>query len=319
LLKGDKKVAQNGQLVLRDVDYAALFVISDTESAYTSGLGFQIPGIQKLEVKPDLMKDELYGDARILDVYARAKKATFSLDHAILSFDILEKITGGISLSSGTSPNEQREFIWSNDDQIPYFALMAKCNYQGGVLSGGVGDQLFWLWKCKINSFSVGMKMDGYAICSIEGDAIPPFYVDPTAGKRKLFSIFQRQTAAPISLTVDTTPPTLTNTTATTPGGTVVANAAVLGSVTPVLCFNYSEPLHKAWVSSNGVFSCTKVFDGTDVPITATLNANGTSVDVAPVSALTGTFAYVFADSRLVRDLAGNTKVTRSTRYLTAP
>ncbi len=311
-------MARKGLLVLRDVDYAALFPITGDTSggAYTVGVGLEIPGIRKLEVKPDMMKDELYGSARILDVYSKAKKATFSVENAVLSLDVLEAITGGTSISTGTSPNEQREFIWSSDDQIPYFSLVCKCNYQGGELAGGVGDSLFWLWKVKMENFSVGLKMDGYAIASFDGSAISTNFVDVTANKRKLFSIFERQAAAPITLTADTTPPTLTSVTLDTAGGTALVNGDTGIPVTSKFVFNYSEDLHPVWVNA-AEFTITNATTGADVATIAPVLAAGGHVTVQPVANLAASTVYIVSDTTQVRDKAGNLKGARSTRRFT--
>lgn len=309
-------MARAGNLVLRDVDFGVIYpVTADSTAAFTLGNGSEVKGIRKLEVKPEIDTDELYGSAKILDIYAKAKKATFTLENAVLSLDVLEKITGGISISTGTTPNEQREFIWSADDPLPYFQLVSKCDYQGGELTGGTGDSLFVLHKCKMTSFTVGMVMDGYAIGTIEGIAISPNYTDPTSQKRKLFSIHDRESKAAIALAIDSTPPTLVSVTLNTPAGTALATGDTGIDPSSDYVFNYSEALHKSWI--DGQFTLTNATTGAEVAVTATLHANGQSVVVSPVSKPIGSAVYLVDDSTNVRDVAGNRKAARNTRRYT--
>lgn len=161
----------------------------DTAAALTYDTGVDVPGITSLKLDPIYVEKELRGDEQLLDTYQRCEGVEFSFEHAKVSLDVLEILTGGTLAAAGTTPNQTQTLTVLGTNTAKYFKLQGKITYQDFATTG---DLQLILYKCKAK-FSIEFKTEEYAIISGSGKAIP------TVKDGKILEIIARETTAALS------------------------------------------------------------------------------------------------------------------------
>jgi hypothetical protein len=129
----------------------------------TYGTKIDVPGIQTVQLDPDVLNKELFGDNAIIAMAAKARRFVFKAMAAKLSLDLLASLMGGAVVDAGTTPNQTSTYTVLNSDSAKY----GKFEYRvlGVELPGaaGGGDLHFVGWKCKLTSTSLAAKMEDFA------------------------------------------------------------------------------------------------------------------------------------------------------------
>lgn len=152
-----------------------------------------VPGIQNVQLDPDLLQKELFGDNAIIARAAKARAFIFKAMAAKISLDLLASLLGGAVVDAGTTPNQTTTYTLLNSDAAKY----GKLEYRvlGVELPGaaGGGDLHFIGWKCKLSSTSLQANMEDFA----------PHAFDVTAIARssdgKMISLVENETAVALA------------------------------------------------------------------------------------------------------------------------
>lgn len=284
-------MARDGLMTLFNLDDAKLWPITaDTASVYTLGTGVDIPGIQSITMQPEFLTKELPGDARIIDYYSKFRKLTGSVRHAQLSLAVLEQLSGGSVADSGTSPNEKRTFTWSGSNLPKYIKLEAQVKYLGSADAGGSGDFHLTIFKAKMSNFQVELQNEDYAVVSFDYEAIPTNFDD------KVIEMVENETAEAISVSVDTTPPTVSSSSPADGDTGVLVGANVT--------FTLSEEMQLASMSADNFFLVEA--DGSSVAFAFSYSQGTKTATLNPSSNLDASTVYVAGVTTGARDLAGN-------------
>lgn len=164
-------------------------LLVDTGATLTYDTGIDVPGITSLKLEPVYIEKELRGDEQLLDTYQRCEAVDFSFEHAKISLDALEVLSGGTLAAAGTTPNQTQTLTVLGTNVAKYFKLQAKLTYQDFA---STGDIQIILYKCKAK-FNLEFKTEEYAVISGSGKAIP------TTNNGKIFEIVGRETTAALT------------------------------------------------------------------------------------------------------------------------
>ncbi|MCR4398934.1 MAG: phage tail protein [Firmicutes bacterium] len=173
-------------LLLKDCRIAALTDDSGAEPTY--GTSVDLPGIQTLELTPEMDVKTLEGDGEILDVYSKVRLVGFTWNSAKIPLDALAVLLGGTVTESGTTPNQKA--VYSLGDENPQWF---KIEGQAVYVEDGLGDVHVTLYKCKCTggaAFSLGTD---FAVLKATGQAIR------AASNRKLLDVTFNETETPLS------------------------------------------------------------------------------------------------------------------------
>ena len=173
-------------LLLQDCKISKMTADSDTGPTYETAL--DIPGIQTLELTPEMETKVLDGDDSILDIFSRVRLINFTWNAGKIPLDVLGILLGGSVSQSGTTPNQKA--VYSLGSEHPaWFRLEGQAVYA----EDGLGDVHVVLYKCKCTggaAFSLGNE---FAVLKASGQAIR------TASDGKLLEVVFNETATPIA------------------------------------------------------------------------------------------------------------------------
>lgn len=156
------------QTIVIGIDDAKIFELTqDDGNALTYGAAIDVPGIQKIEMTPNITEKALRSDEKVLDYYVKMDCISWAFYSAKISLEVLAILEGGTISTTGSSPNQ--EHTYSINGVPKYFKFEAKANYSAGE----VGDFHQRLYKCKTNNVDVQYTASDYAIVSASGVAIP--------------------------------------------------------------------------------------------------------------------------------------------------
>lgn len=297
-----------GLLDCFDIDsMISRMISSNTSSGVTYGNIYRNFGLSEMQIEGQFTESPSYGDATTLDYFARLKMINFSFKNQWVTFDWLTAVLAGQSMSSGSSPNEQR-VIGFGAVNTPSFELDFQTKYIGpnGSLTG---DAHVIAHCCRLNKWTLGMKSESRQEISGEGVGIPLLYQEPGWNFPRCFSIVENETAAMQAVgSADLTAPTISSFTPTAAASSVATNTT--------LTWTFSEALDPTSVNEGNFILATSA--GVYVTFSSiTLNAAGTVVTATPSSALVGSTAYKWTVTRGVRDRAGNRLAAINTNTFT--
>lgn len=159
----------------------------------TYGAAVDIPGILKLDVSPNMVTKDLYGDNVLLDTYSKVESVDIGIENAILPLDVLRLLMGGTVTASGTTPNRKQTYELANGNMPGYVKIQGQALY----VDAGLGDVHVSFHKCKTTDAPKwaleGMTGD-FAKVTAKLKAIPL----QAAGNR-LLSVVINETATAIS------------------------------------------------------------------------------------------------------------------------
>jgi hypothetical protein len=136
-------------------------------AAPTYGTGVSVPGIRDLNITPDILSKELYGDAQVLANKTRVRSIKATATHARLNLDALAIFLGGAVTDSGATPSRQSVFSDADATIVPgQFKLVAQIlGVDGEILTGG--DAHLTLWKATADTAALGGVMEDFSIPSL--------------------------------------------------------------------------------------------------------------------------------------------------------
>lgn len=285
-------VADGNTLVFGVNDCKVTPITKDDASGFTLGTPIDVPGVNEIQIKTDVLKKEAYGDEVILDIFRKTKMFTGSIKAAYLNQAVMQALLGGTVTTSGTTPNTLSAYKLTGANTPQYFKVEAQVSYLGGEKASGSGDFHLILWKVAAFNPTFDLKAEDYAGVSFDIEALPARF------DSRFLELDENETAVAISTTSDATAPTIT---ATTP-----AAAAVGVSVNATVAFTFSKTLNAATATEPGNFAMTKA-DGTEVVLNAPVyDAVAKTVTLTPTSALAAATVQIVTVTTGVRDTFGN-------------
>lgn len=281
--------------------------VTDTPASLAYGQVLDAPGIMEMSLEPEMLSSQSYGNARVLDHFARLKQVVGTVAQAHLSHELFAKIFAGHSTSSGSSPNEQL-VTGFGPSNIPWFELDFFCKYAGPFASLA-GDAHVIIHKARVSKLTYAKKMESRHEVGFEFVGIPLFHQEAGWPFPRCFSFVENEThTAPAVSAADNTPPTLDNSTP--------ANEATSVAVGASIVLTFSEALDPVTVNEGNFILATAA--GVIVPInTPSLNSAGTVVTVKSTSNLSASTEYRWTVTRGVRDRAGNRLAANQTGTFT--
>jgi hypothetical protein len=284
-------MAFNDAFNLFNLDDAKLYPITaDSAAAYTVGNGIDIPGIRSISFSPEFLTKEQTGDAVVLDVYSKFRKASGTVDHALISLPMLAALAGGTASDSGTTPNQQSKFVWSGTDVPAYCRLEAQVKYVGADDSITSGDFHLIVYKMKLSNLKVELQNEDFAAVSFDYEAIPCKY------DSKCVEMQKNETAVALTSTADTTPPTVSSSTP--------ADGAPAVAIASTVAFVFSEEMMLSTMDASTFFIAKD--DGTSVAFTASYSQATKTMTLTPAAPLANSSDYIAGVTTGARDLAGN-------------
>jgi len=180
----------SNQTIVLGIDDAQIFELTaDSSSSLTYDSAIELPGLQKIEMAPQVTEKTLNSDETVLDYYVKTDYFAWMINSTKISLEALAVLEGGTLTLSGTTPSQIYTYSTNESDSPSYFKLEAKANYT----AGDNGDFHLKMYKCKANNVDIQYLSNDYAIVSATGVAIPTTY----DGKIKDYVI--NETAAAIS------------------------------------------------------------------------------------------------------------------------
>lgn len=136
----------------------------------TYGPAIDVPGIAEVSMDPNLLTQELKGDARIIAKKGRTDKITGSATYGKLSLNVLAAVLSGTVTDSGSTPNQKAKYSLKGANSLPYF----KCEFVINDVEPGLGNVLVRQHKCQLTGGTLlGQSSDEFGQPSFEWEAIP--------------------------------------------------------------------------------------------------------------------------------------------------
>lgn len=135
----------------------------------TYGAAVDIPGINHVEVDPNLIHAELKGDARIIAKKGRTDRINFKAAYGKIALDALAVLLGGTVSDSGTTPNQIARMRLKSPAPLPYF----KVEFKIEDLDSGLGDLHVAVYKCQLTGGTLlGTSTDNFGQPSFDAEGI---------------------------------------------------------------------------------------------------------------------------------------------------
>lgn len=138
--------------------------IASHTSPGSYGTDYVIKGARSMSVTLNMEVEELRGDDVVLDQHAKLISATFALAYAAVDLEALDIIMGGTLVSNAS----YEDFLMSQSDDVPYFAVAGRV-----VGSGGTNDLHIFAGKCRVSgNVAYQAQLDTYIIPALEIKAV---------------------------------------------------------------------------------------------------------------------------------------------------
>lgn len=142
---------------------------ADTGASPTFGTGVDVPGIFSIGFNPNIISQELKGDARVLDRRARVDAFNFSATYSKLSLDVLDVIFEADLVDSGSGTTEIASLTFSGGNEPPYFGIVVQLEDTDVDL----GAIRLIIWKAKLTGGTlVTSQSDTYGQPTFEAAGI---------------------------------------------------------------------------------------------------------------------------------------------------
>lgn len=155
------------------------------------GASVFVPGIRDLNITPDVLSKELYGDARVLSRKNKVRAINATVGNARLNTDAMAIMLGGTVTDTGTTPAQASTYDLLGTSQPSPFKLEAQILAIDGQPVGG--DVHMVLWKAVVDTASLGGAQEDFAI---PGFTITGTTLDSTL---KMMSIITNETKVAIA------------------------------------------------------------------------------------------------------------------------
>lgn len=170
-------------------------VLTDGPTETTYGPALDVPGIKRVVIAGEVNTVTLRGDNRALDSQTTITGLTATFDHALLSFDVLEVLLGGVTVETAAAAGQTNgRAVWSlpASPVLGDYVLQARTpRYSDG------SDVHLQLGKLKLAAVpEVGMVEEDYSVQEgLENTMLPLESADTW------FSIISNETAQDIAPT----------------------------------------------------------------------------------------------------------------------
>lgn len=200
-------------LVARDIqDFKIARILLDcppsdpvNPNAFTHDTLIDIPGISSFDMAFEFDTDELRGDGRIKDIFARVEKVTGSYGGCI-SRVAFQAMMGGRNFTyTDTIPLATGRSVWRlYDDFAPYISMESQTRFHNSA-----GDMHIKIWKARITNLSISQSTQQYVVFTADYEAIPTQFVftdgnDPTNTGNLFFDLAENTTAVEVVAFVPT-------------------------------------------------------------------------------------------------------------------
>lgn len=273
---------------LRDCKVYPMLTDPEAGGSPTYDTGLDIPGGAELSYELDMQEAEAYGDDRVHAIHSRIKSGSGTLTVNRHAFEAYAAILGGTFAESGSTPNQLQEWTLSGDGAPPYFKLACQ-SYLDDTM--GDADAVTEFYKCRVTGFSRNRPGEDWTTAEIT------FRFIRTLSDDKLFKDSFRETAAALSVTSDSTAPTVASTSPADADTGVAVGANVE--------WTFSEALRESTVNTDN-FLLVKASDGSIIAGAVSYNSGTYVVTFNPTGNLGAATAYIAIATTSVRDAAGN-------------
>lgn len=175
-----------------NVDEAKIYLMTaDPKSGSpTYSTGIEVPTIQNVALKPDVLAKELYGSGAVQARASKLRQIMVTVDYGILDLDAIALINGSTVTDAGSTPSRTSQLDITVNDIPPYFKLEFRI-LQTDLVGGSVSVQLH---KCKMSDVTLGL--------AAKEDFAPQAFVlaaIPLKSTGKIASPILNETAAALS------------------------------------------------------------------------------------------------------------------------
>lgn len=262
-------------------------MLSDGPGGTTYDNALDVPGIQQLGMSPEFIEKELQGDGERLDLYSKLVGMTLKVQHGQISLEVLAALMGATRTLTGSGSSEVEELVMAQSDIPGYFKLAGRVDYLGNGVSGDYHSEYL---KSKLSNFSIEHQGEDYAQVSFDCKLLRRI------SDGKMVILRRNATAAPITSTVDNTPPTVT--------AHLPLDGAAAHPVADPISWTFSEAMMPGTMDAANFWLVKS--DGSDVPFTMSYSTSTKTATLTPAAALDNSSDYLAGVTTGVRDAAGN-------------
>lgn len=116
--------AVDADTILYDVHDCKVYPLTaDSGASPTYGTGVDVPGIAQVGINPNIIANELKGDAKVIDRRARIDSFPFTATYGKLSMDVLDVILEGVRSDVTEAGIEKARFDIEGGNEPPYFGI----------------------------------------------------------------------------------------------------------------------------------------------------------------------------------------------------
>lgn len=265
---------------------SAAFGLSDvklypTNGAGGWGTGYDVPKVTQYAPSVEIGGKMLEGDDTE-DLYSYVKGYGAKLAFNKIPMNVLSAVMGGTITETGSTPNQKVSYAFaSRGTSLPLFKLVGQMT----KVDDGLGDAHVTLTNCRVKpgTYEIGAKYEDYVSITLDVWIQDQPIID------------FNETAVALTVSPDTTPPTISS--------TVPADGATAVDKTANLTVTFSEAIQTGDANSDHFILTTAA--GVAVAATISVNGAGTIVTINPDSSLEATTEYLLVITG-VHDVAGN-------------
>lgn len=157
--------------ILYDVHDCKVYPLTaDSGASPTYGTGIDVPGIAQVGINPNIISNELKGDAMIIDRRARVDSFPFTATYGKLDLDVLSVIleTTGVA-DTGATPNQKAHVDIEGGNEPPYFGIAVQ--FEDTDIDVGMLRAIIWKAKITGGTLLTG-QTDQYGQPTLEASGI---------------------------------------------------------------------------------------------------------------------------------------------------
>lgn len=156
--------------IVYDVHDCVVYPLTaDSGASPAYGTGVDVPGIFSIGFNPNVVSQELKGDARVLDRRARVDAFNFSATYSKLSLDVLDVIFEATLEDTGSGATEVAKLTFEGGNEPPYFGIVVQLE----DTDVDIGAIRLIVWKAKVTGGTlVTSQSDTYGQPTFEAAGI---------------------------------------------------------------------------------------------------------------------------------------------------
>lgn len=261
--------------------------------------GFLVPYPQLISLEEEVSTSNTPGGNVTADENSRVQSALITLRWARMNLEQQAQIQGSFYELSGSSPHREHRLKRRSGDVAPYFKIEGRVDYVGSDFPGA--DWHLIAFRCKMVGTPTWSHETGenYATCEMQ---FRVFF----RGDGEFYHLVMNETSIPLTVSNDTTPPTVLS---TTPADD--ATGVALAAATFLVVYSEAVREDPSFYTIQRIVSSTNVVD---VPFTLAVNEDGDEHTLTPTGGTwTASSNYNVRISR-AKDLAGNELATAVNR-----